>query len=80
VTSREVDRAARQWADAQQAQLAAVPSLRGFAATVAATSPAVTVTWRGADYTATRVLPSYTPGVGDRVLCLLVDDQLVVLG
>jgi hypothetical protein len=80
VSDREVDRAARQWADAQQAQLAAVPSLRGFAATVATITPKVQVTWRGANYTATRVLPSYTPGVGDRVLCLLVDDQLVVLG
>jgi hypothetical protein len=80
VSDREVDRSARQWADAQQSQIAAVPSLRGFAATIAATSPSVTVTWRGASYTATRVLPSYTPGVGDRVLCLLVDDQLVVLG
>ena len=79
MTSREVDRAARQWADAQAAQVAAVPSLRGFAATIATTSP-VTVTWKGSTYTATRVLPSYTPGVGDRVLCLLVDDQLVVLG
>jgi hypothetical protein len=80
VTSREVDRAARQWADAQAAQVAAIPSLRGFAATVSAISPAVKVTWRGADYTATRVLPSYTPGIGDRVLCLLVDDQLVIVG
>lgn len=80
MSDREVDRSARQWADAQQAQISAVPSLRGFAATIAATSPSVTVTWRGAVYTATRVLPSYTPGVGDRVLCLLVDDQLVVLG
>ena len=79
MSDREVDRAARQWADAQTAQLASIPSLRGFAATISATSP-VTVTWKGADYQATRVLPSYTPGIGDRVLCLLVDDQIVVVG
>jgi hypothetical protein len=28
----------------------------------------VKVTWRGATYTATRVLPSYTPGIGDRAV------------
>lgn len=78
MTSREVDRAARQWADAQQAQIAASRGGK-FPATVTSTSP-VQVSWRGATITATKVLPSYTPGVGDRVMCEIVSDQLVILG
>ena len=80
MTSREVDRAARQWADAQQAQLAAATAREPFPATVTAISPDVQVSWRGATITARRVLPSYTPGIGDRVLCTIVSDQLVILG
>ena len=80
MSSREVARAARQWAEAQQAQVAAVPATRTFHATVTATTPAVTVSWRGATIAATRVFPAYTPGVGDRVMCVIDNHQLVILG
>lgn len=80
MTSRELARAARRFADQQTSRLSELPSLRGAVATVTAVSGAtVTVSWRGGSLTATAVGASYTPAAGDRVLCLLIDSQLVVI-
>ncbi len=39
----------------------------------------VTVTWRGVSQTAAGYLDGYTPTVSDRVLCVLIDNQLIVV-
>lgn len=77
--SRELQRAARRFADAQTDRLAAMPSVRAALCTVSSTTGGLFVSWRTGTYQATSKCASYTPGVGDRVLCLLIDDQLVVV-
>lgn len=78
MSSRELDRAARQWADSTTARIADVPASRELIATVATVGASVTVTWRGVSLLAAAVCASYTPAPGDRVLCVVVDDQLIV--
>lgn len=80
--------AARRFADQTSSRFADVPGLRAVIATVstvtAGASPGghalVTVSWRGQVVTAKGYFASYTPAATDRVLCLLVDDQLIVVG
>lgn len=87
MTFRNVRRAAFRLADQQAARLAELPSLRAVIATVATVtagaSPGgnalVTVIWRGVELTAAGYLASYTPAVGDRVECHLIDNQLIVV-
>lgn len=85
--SREIARAAGRLADQQSDRLADVPTTRAVIATVttvtAGAAPGgnalVKVTWRGQELTAASYLASYTPSVGQRVLCLLIDNQLIVV-
>jgi hypothetical protein len=78
--SRELAQAARRDADEQSARLAEIPRSRVINVTVAATSPTVTVTWRGASVPISAKNVNYTPTVGDRVLCTMDDsDQLVII-
>jgi hypothetical protein len=84
---RELARAARRLADQQSSRLADVPASRGFLATVVAVTAGgsdngntlITVRYRGADLPATGFYASYTPTVGDRVDCVLREDQLIVV-
>lgn len=79
MVSRELARAARQFADQQSERLADLPTVRHLVVDVTAVSGAtVTVTWRTKTLTGT-ALASYTPAAGDRVLCVLVDNQLIVI-
>lgn len=78
--SRELAQASRRFADKQSDRLADLPGLRGTFLTISSVTGGVFVSWRGGDYQVAKVLPSYTPGVGDRVLVLIIDDQLVVVG
>lgn len=74
--SPEVARAARRWADQQNAAIAAVPAGLHIG-TVAAASP-LTVTWRNRTVSAFKNA-AYTPAVGDRVLFGFATDQLIVI-
>ena len=84
--SRQVIRAARRNADQQTARLAEIPSVRMLRATVASVAPGgagdgnakVWVTWRGEVLEATYGA-HYTPVVGHRVLCVIVDNQLEIV-
>jgi len=86
--SRALGRAARRNADAQSARLAELPAVRQFFATVTTVTPGagpggnalVTVTWRAAELTVAAYNAAYTPDVGHRVRCSLVDNQLVIEG
>lgn len=79
-TSRAVAQAARRFIDQQSQKLAEIPAARPFLATVTnVAGTAITVRWRGGLLVATAAGASYTPAVDDRVLCLLIDDQLVIL-
>lgn len=87
VPSRGVAQAARRFADRGSTQLRDIPSARLFRATVTTVTPGgasdgnalVAVTWRGEENTVADYPDSYTPVVGHRVLCALVDDQLSIL-
>lgn len=80
MVSRELARAARLFADQQSGRLADLPTMRGVIGTLTAVAGGdVTVSWRGSELAASAVAASYTPTVGDRVICLLTDNQLVVL-
>lgn len=86
--SRALGRAARRNADAQTARLAELPQDRFFFATVSTVTPGagpggnalVKVTWRLGEYTARSYNAAYTPDVGHRVKCHLVDNQLTIEG
>ena len=85
--NRDLAVAVRRFADRNSERLADVSSMRAIVATVSAVvvggSPGgnalVTVSWRGAVLTANGYHASYTPTVGDRVECHLIDDQLIVI-
>ncbi|NUT08185.1 MAG: hypothetical protein HOV76_32430 [Hamadaea sp.] len=80
MTSRELDRVARRFADQQSGRFAALPGLQGAVCTVTGVSGStVTLSWRGGTLTGTASCASYTPAAGDRVLCLLIDSQLIVI-
>lgn len=74
--NRQLAAAARRLADQQTDRLAQRPTEK-FIATVTATSP-LTVSWRGSSVVARGRHASYTPGVGDRVSCALIDNQVIV--
>ena len=84
--SRALQQAARRFADGQSDRLAAVPSARLILATVANVIPGnsedgnatVSVTWRGEDLEVSSYGSTYTPAVGHRVLCALVESQLII--
>lgn len=76
--SRELAQATRRFADGQSDRLADVPSVRAVLLSVTSTAGGLFLSWRGATVQATPCA-SYTPGVGDWVLCLLVDDQLIAV-
>jgi hypothetical protein len=84
---RELVRAARRLADQQSERIADVPGARLLRATVATVTAggaddgnaSVEVTWRGANYLVADYPDSYTPIVGHRVLCAIVDSQLSIL-
>lgn len=69
--------AARRSAAQQTARLAELPATRFFYATVTQASP-LKVLWRGQEVAARRG-STYTPVVGHRVICALLDNQPVVL-
>jgi hypothetical protein len=85
--ARELERAVRRKADQESARLAEVPATRLLYADVSAVTEGaasdgnglVTVSWRGGEYTVAGYPDSYTPAVGHRVLCALVEAQLVIL-
>lgn len=83
MTDRALARVARRHAARTGAQIADRPT-GTFIATVATVTPveggnpAVTVSWRGQDLAVNAVGSTYTPSAGDRVLCHLVDNQVVV--
>lgn len=80
MTSRELARAARRFADQQTGRIADLPTTRSLIVTVSdVTGAVVTVNWRGQDLVATAVCASYTPATGDRVLVQLIENQLVVI-
>jgi hypothetical protein len=87
VASARVRAAALRLADQQSSRFAEVPSARLLRATVTTVTAGgasdgnalVYVTWRGAEGPVADYPDSYTPVVGHRVLCALVDDQLSIL-
>lgn len=74
--SRQVARAARDWADQQNDALAGIPP-GTYVASVSSTAP-LQVSWRGRTLGAYGCA-AYTPTVGDRVLFALTSDQLIVI-
>ncbi|MGZ4617187.1 MAG: hypothetical protein ACXV3F_00355 [Frankiaceae bacterium] len=88
VTRQQMVRTARRNAD-QARRVAAAAAVGGAViATVTTVTAAgaadgnalVKVTRRGTETTAAGYLNSYTPTVNDRVVCVTVDDQPIVLG
>lgn len=73
---RQLAAAARKFADQQTDKRADRPTAQ-FIGTVTATAP-LTVSWRGSSVTVNGHHASYTPGVGDRVTCALIDNQVIV--
>lgn len=89
MTSRLLADAARRFADHQSVRVAAAAASTGIEfATVDSVSAGaasdgnarVTVTWRGTSAVANGYVNSYTPRVGDRVVCANEGDQLVIVG
>lgn len=84
--SRELARASRRFADQNTDRIAELPQGKPFMATVTdvveGVSPGgwalITVSWRGETYRANGYADNYTPVVGHRVRCELVDNQLLV--
>lgn len=74
--SRDVARAAREWADQHTSALTSLPAGL-YVATVATTSP-LAVSWRLREVLVAGKNADYTPVVGDRVRCSVVDDQLFI--
>lgn len=87
IPSREVQSAARRAADRHRAQLAEIAGARHAMATVATVTPGgasdgnalARVSWRDAVLEAA-VLDPYTPVIGHRVLIVVADNQLIILG
>lgn len=85
--SRRVRAAAVRVADQQSSRLAEMPNGRHLRATVQAVvaggaadgNALVTVTYRGENRLVNGYPDSYTPVVGHRVLCVVVDMQLSIL-
>lgn len=83
--SRRLQQQARQFAD-QQSDKSSGGGVRPIVATVSAVSAGgasdgnalVAVRWRDQQVTVAGYAASYTPAVGHRVMCLLVDSQLVI--
>lgn len=79
--------AIRRNADATSDRLADIPAARLLRATVTDVVPngasdgnaLVRVTWRGQELTVADYGAHYTPAVGHRVVCALLDDQLTVI-
>lgn len=80
MTSRELDRAARQWADQQTDRLSEVPSVRAVYVSITSITGGVFFEWRTGTYQAAAVNVAYTPAVGDRVLVLMIDNQPSIVG
>ena len=86
--SRRVQRAAHRLADQQRNRLAELPSSRLLIATVATVTTGtasdggavVTVTYRGEAVQVAAYITPHVPIAGDRCVCALVDDQLIILG
>lgn len=86
MTSPEIARAARRHAAAQRQQSATPPPM--FFAKVKTVqagkardgNAAVTVTWRTTTLNVNAYLNSYTPAVGDRVVCGYDGSQVVIFG
>lgn len=74
--ARVVEKAAREWADQQTSALSSLPAGL-YVANVATTSPLV-VSWRNRQVLAAGKDANYTPTIGDRVRCSVVDDQLFI--
>lgn len=77
MVSRELARAARRFADQQSSRFEALPLAQRLVLTVSATSP-LTVSWRGKDVPTKGANVATTLAVGDRVVCDLIDGQLIV--
>lgn len=89
MTARVIADAVRRLADQQTAAHAAAAARTGQVIATVTTVTAggasdgnalVKVTWRGGETKANGYLNSYTPTLNDRVICLFVDGQLIVLG
>jgi len=84
---RALQRATRRMAEANARLIAAVPTTQTIIATVKTVmtgqavdgNAVVMVTWRDSVLVANGYGSTYTPVVGHRVLCALVDNQLIVL-
>jgi hypothetical protein len=89
VTAPHVNAAARRNTDwIEQTVTAAAASVAPFVATVTAVTAGaardgtatVTAKWRGKTNVIEGYLNSYTPAIGDRVVCVSVDSQVFILG
>ena len=84
---RELARAARRVNSVQASKLAALPSGTHVRATVLSVATGagsdgnalLTVKWRGAEVPISDYPDNYTPAVGHRVLCVLIDGELSLL-
>lgn len=77
---RDLARAVRGFADDDSARLADLPVTRFFTATVSnATAGSLAVTWRGKSVPMAGKAAGYTPAIGQRVLCALVDGQPLIV-
>lgn len=74
--SRDVAKAAREWADQQTTAITSLPAGM-YVLTVAATAP-LSVSWRNRTVLVAGKNAAYTPTVADRVRCSVVDDQLFI--
>jgi hypothetical protein len=74
--ARVVEKAAREWADQHTSALSSLPPGL-YVATVAVDTP-LTVSWRNRQVLAAGKDANYTPTIGDRVRCSVVDDQLFI--
>lgn len=86
-TPLEVARANRRLVAQQRATREALPTTETFIATIASVTAGgggggsvVQVTYHGTQIRAAGYLNSYTPTVNDRVVCVSVDAQPIILG
>jgi hypothetical protein len=85
--SRELERQARRLSDQQSDRIRATSPTGNFYATVSSVSAGgsqdgnalVAVRWRGAEVTVAGYAASYTPVVGHRVVCALIDNQVEIM-
>jgi hypothetical protein len=88
VSGRRLQRAALRLADHTSERIRAATGGDAFLATIGTVTAGaaadgnalVTVDWRAGTVEAAGYLSSYTPVVGHRVLCELVDNQLIITG